>query len=256
MLGGHGKADDSSGCAESEFGSFAAWADSWAAADELVSAAVDELLDQTGLSGLAVAREVVAAIPSNSLLVLGASQPIRDAELVAAPRPDLSVIANRGLAGIDGTVSTAMGAALAYQAVGDALPGGSPAVGGPAYALLGDLTFLHDGNGLLLGPEEPRPDLTIVVVNNDGGGIFGLLEQGGAGSTAVFERVFATPHGADLRAWCAATGTRYSRCEFPGELPAALAYEPGIRVVEVRTDRQSDRELHEQLRSTVTAALS
>ena len=102
------------------------------------------------------------------------------------------VVASRGLAGIDGCVSTAAGLALA----GDR----------PAYALMGDLTFLHDANGLLIGPHEPQPDLTVVVTNDDGGGIFTLLEPGEPERAADFERVFGTPTGTDLAALCARTG--------------------------------------------------
>ena len=78
---------------------------------------------------------------------------------------------------------------------------------------MGDLTFLHDSTGLVIGPDEPRPDLTIVVVNDDGGGLFSLLEQGAPEHAAVFERVFGTPHGVDLAALCAATGTSYDRLD-------------------------------------------
>jgi 2-succinyl-5-enolpyruvyl-6-hydroxy-3-cyclohexene-1-carboxylate synthase len=177
--------------------------------------------------------------------VLGSSQPIRDTDLAAVPRDDVRVLANRGLAGIDGMVSTAIGSALAHQRVG----------GGPGYALMGDLTFLHDSTGLLIGPDEPRPDLAIVVVNNDGGGIFGLLEQGGPEHAAAFERVFATPHGADLAALCAATGTPYQRVDSPQDLTAALTPAPGLRVVEVRTDRRGDRDLHARLRAAVAGAV-
>ena len=101
-------------------------------------------------------------------LVLGSSQPPRDVALTTAGRDGLRVVANRGVAGIDGTVSTAVGVALAA--------GGDD--GGPTVALLGDLTFLHDVTGLVIGPHEPRPDLTIVVSNNDGGAIFSTLEPG------------------------------------------------------------------------------
>ena len=222
-----------------------AWTRAWRQADALASRALDDALGGE-VTGPAVARDVVAALPDDSLLVLGSSQPIRDADLAAVPRDDVTVLASRGLAGIDGTVSTAVGAALAHQEVG----------GGPAYALMGDLTFLHDATGLVIGPAEPRPDLTIVVVNNDGGGIFGLLEQGGPEYAASFERVFATPHGADLAALCAATGTTYQRADTLDELSKALVPAPGLRVVEVRTDRTADRELHARLRAAVAAAVT
>jgi 2-succinyl-5-enolpyruvyl-6-hydroxy-3-cyclohexene-1-carboxylate synthase len=222
-----------------------AWTRAWRRADALASGALDDALG-VELTGPAVARDVVAALPDDSLLVLGSSQPIRDADLAAVPRDDVTVLASRGLAGIDGTVSTAVGAALAHQEVG----------GGPAYALMGDLTFLHDATGLVIGPAEPRPDLTIVVVNNDGGGIFGLLEQGGPEHAASFERVFATPHGTDLAALCAATGTTYVRADTLAELSKALVPVPGLRVVEVRTDRAGDRALHARLRAAVAAAVT
>ncbi|MDP9418255.1 MAG: thiamine pyrophosphate-dependent enzyme, partial [Actinomycetota bacterium] len=172
------------------------------------------------------------------------SNPIRDLDLAAAPfAADVRVLANRGLAGIDGTVSTAIGAALAD---------GSRA----AYALMGDLTFLHDANGLLLGPSEPRPDLTIVVVNDDGGGIFGLLEPGAPEHATAFERVFGTPHHADLRALCAATRTPYRRVPTLDELTDSLGPSRGIRLVEVPVDRSRGRDLHARLRAAVAQALA
>ena len=166
-----------------------------------------------------LAAAVLDAIPPGGLLVTGSSKPIRDVFL-AGPRDGVTVLANRGVAGIDGTVSTAIGAALAH--------------GGPAYALVGDLTFLHDANGLVLGAKEPRPDLTIVVVNNDGGAIFATLEQGAPELADAFERVFGTPHGVDLAALCAATGTPHRRATPHG---LHLDKPDGIRVVEVRTSR-------------------
>ena len=133
--------------------------------------------------------------------------PVRDLDL--APVVPIRTIANRGLAGIDGTISTAVGAALANA--------------GPTYALIGDLAFLHDANGLVIGPDEPRPDLRIVVVNDNGGGIFSTLEQGDPTHATHFERVFGTPHNVDLAALCAATGTPYQLAETPDALRAALA---------------------------------
>jgi 2-succinyl-5-enolpyruvyl-6-hydroxy-3-cyclohexene-1-carboxylate synthase len=135
-------------------GWLAAWQQRGAAARE----AVEQVLDAAGpLAEPRVAHAVLeAAARDGATLVVGSSTPVRDL-LLWGPRDGVRVLANRGAAGIDGTVSTAIGVALAA---------------GPTFALLGDLTFLHDANGLVLGPDEPRPDLTIVVTNNDGGGIF------------------------------------------------------------------------------------
>jgi 2-succinyl-5-enolpyruvyl-6-hydroxy-3-cyclohexene-1-carboxylate synthase len=180
---------------------------------------------------------MVAGLPAGALLFLGSSRPVRDVDAFAAPRPDLRVLANRGVAGIDGNVSTAMGAALAH--------------GGPAYGLLGDLTFLHDSNGLVLGPDEARPDLCIVVVNNDGGGIFGLLEPGQEQHAAAYERIFGTPHGVDLAALCSATHTPHQTASTAEDLFTALQPRPGVRVVELRTDRSNLRDLHARIRTAV-----
>lgn len=216
------------------------WLRRWLDADKLARAVVSDVLDHS-LSGPAVARVVAAALPAGALLVAGSSAAVRDLDL-ASPREDVLVLANRGASGIDGTVSTAYGAALVHD--------------GPGYALLGDLTFLHDGTGLLVGPDEPRPDLTLVVNNDDGGGIFGQLEQGAPEHAAVFERVFGTPHGADLAALCAATGTRHTSVDgLPALRHDLAAARPGVRVVEIRTDRAARRALDRRLRDAVDEAL-
>jgi 2-succinyl-5-enolpyruvyl-6-hydroxy-3-cyclohexene-1-carboxylate synthase len=157
---------------------------------------------------------------------------------VSYPRPGITVLSNRGVAGIDGTVSTAVGAALHHD--------------GRTVALLGDLTFLHDASGLLIGPGEPRPaDLTIVVANDDGGGIFELLEQGDPQYAGVFERVFGTPHGMDLAALCAAYRIPHSQVD-PEQLAVELAgHAHGTRVLEVVTHRSSLRELHATVRAKI-----
>ena len=211
------------------------WLPAWQAAAAAARARADDLLDQAGLAEPGVAATLMDAVPAGALVVCGSSKPVRDLFL-AGPRPGVTVLANRGAAGIDGTVSTAVGAALAAE--------------GPTYALLGDLTFLHDANGLVIGPGEPRPDLTIVVVNNDGGAIFGLLEQGAPEHGPAFERVFGTAHGVDLAALCAATGTPHRLVRTRAELIGALAAPAGIRVVEVRTDRRGAVELD----AAITAA--
>jgi len=220
------------------------WLESWSAAEALARGAVDNVLDSSPLSEQLVARDLVSAVPAGGLLVAGSSLPVRHLFLARA-REEVTVLANRGVAGIDGTVSTAIGAALAWQAGG----------GGPAYALLGDLTFLHDTNGLVLGPHEPRPDLTIVVLNNDGGGIFSMLEQAD-GDVDGFERVFGTPLGVDLESLCAATRSSYRLIDSSVDLARALAPAPGIRVLEVRTDRTATRDLNHRLGAAVAAALA
>lgn len=215
-----------------------AWLWSWTEPAARAAQAVDGLLADGPLTEPVVAREVLQG--SGSLLLVGSSKPVRDL-LLAGSRKGVRVLANRGAAGIDGTVSTAIGAALGHC--------------GPTVALMGDLTFLHDANGLVLGPAEPRPDLVLVVVNNDGGAIFGLLEQGSAEHGHVFERVFGTPHGVDLAAVCAGTGTPHVRVTDRQQLRAAMAGS-GLRVVEVRTSRQEAVEVDRAVRAAVVAAVS
>jgi 2-succinyl-5-enolpyruvyl-6-hydroxy-3-cyclohexene-1-carboxylate synthase len=148
------------------------------------------------------------------------------------------VVANRGLAGIDGVVSTAVGAALGRPHSSRTL------------ALVGDITFLHDANGLVLGPEEPRPDLTIVVVNDDGGSIFATLEQGAEEYADRFERLFGTPHGVSLEALCAATRTPHLEVGSLPELEAALASpNGGIEVIEAVVRRGDRRALDARIRA-------
>ena len=226
-----------------------AWLAAWRAADGAASAAATRVLDAEpadGPPGACIAAELHAALPSGSFLLAGSSMSVRDLSY-AVPRDGVGVQSGRGTSGIDGTVSTAIGSALAWQTGG----------GGRAFALVGDLTFLHDQNGLILGPAEARPDLTIVVVNNDGGAIFSLLEQGSADFSPVYERVFGTPHGVDLAAVCGATSTPHTRVSTTQELvDAVLDPRGGLQVVEVRTGRSADRELAGRIRTAVETALS
>lgn len=215
------------------------WVSAWRAADASAATVVDKLLaDEDWPTGLSVARDLVDALPTGSTLFLGSSNPIRDVDLAAEPRADIAVYANRGVAGIDGNLSTAIGVAIATGLTG--------------YALVGDLTFLHDLNALAIGRFDQRPNLTIVVLNDDGGGIFALLEQGAAEHTASFERVFGTPVGADLSALCAGYHVPHQVAETSAALRAALVPHPGLRVVEVRPDRTRLRDLHAHLRAAVT----
>jgi 2-succinyl-5-enolpyruvyl-6-hydroxy-3-cyclohexene-1-carboxylate synthase len=189
-------------------------------------------------TGLHVAAGVAAAMRPGDQLVLGASNPVRDVALVGLNTDGVAVRSNRGVAGIDGTVSTAIGAALVH--------------GGRTIALLGDLTFVHDASGLLIGPTEPVPhDLTIVVSNDNGGGIFELLEQGDPRFSGVSSRVFGTPHDVDVGALCRAYHVEERQIEV-GDLHEALG-EPheGLRVLEVKADRSSLRQLHASIRAAL-----
>ena len=221
----------------------AGWLSSWRAADAAARQAADEVLGSAArLSEPLLARDLAAALPPGALLWAASSMPARDLDRHMAPRPDVRVLASRGASGIDGLVSSALGAALSHQADG----------GGPAVALLGDLALLHDAPGLVLGPAEPRPDLCLMVVNNDGGGIFSTLEQ--AAFPDSFERVFGTPHGADLAGLAAAAGLPYSRLDEVAGLPAVLGG-TRLRLVEVVTDRAEGAKLRAALAEAAVAAL-
>jgi 2-succinyl-5-enolpyruvyl-6-hydroxy-3-cyclohexene-1-carboxylate synthase len=219
------------------------WLAAWRDADATAVAAIDAELD--GTTPYDVARSINAAVPPEGLLFVGSSSPIRDLDLMARPYPvgeRRLIIANRGLAGIDGVLSSAIGAALARTS-------------SRSIAYVGDLTFLHGSNGLLIGPGEPRPDLTIVVANDDGGSIFSTLEQGAPEYAATFERVYATPTGADIAALCTAYGVPHRRVE-PTDLAAALEEQvTGIRVLEVPVDRAGRRELTARIGAAVRGAL-
>lgn len=225
----------------------AGWLERWQDAAAAAVPAIGKLLGQApGLTGLHVGRAVWAA--AQGRLVLGSSNPIRDVDLMGTPatEPAAFVHANRGLAGIDGTISTASGIALG--------------AGRPTTVLLGDLTFLHDATGLFLGNGEAEPDLRIVVINDAGGGIFSLLEHGEVGGradySAAVERLFGTPHQVDLAAIAAAYGVGYRLVEDEAGLGDALR-EPvaGRSILEVRTDRAALRQLHAGISETVGAAL-
>ena len=168
----------------------------------------------------AIASAVLTSV-GDGPLVVGASRSIRaiDAILPAASAGEARMIfANRGLSGIDGTLSTASGLALGLNV--------------PVTALVGDLTFLHDAGGLLVGPLERRPTLRIVVVNDGGGAIFSLLEHSGA-DTDAFTRVFRTPHGADLGSVAHAYGASHVRVGSITDLRDALSRpRAGVEIVE------------------------
>jgi len=196
------------------------WLAAWHAACADAVAADDSAAEDVW-NAREVARVFVESLSAIDVAVLGASGPIRMVDAVAPSWPVgqvPTIVANRGLAGIDGTTSTAMGLALA--------------LGQPVSVLLGDVTFLHDAGGLLIGVEERTPNVRLVVVNDGGGTIFSGLEHVEA-PPAVMRRVFTTPHGVDLSALATAYGARHFLASSAEVLAAILATPiDGIEVVE------------------------
>jgi 2-succinyl-5-enolpyruvyl-6-hydroxy-3-cyclohexene-1-carboxylate synthase len=191
-----------------------AWLNSWLAL-------ASDPHDGEGWNARTVAAQWLDALGQESLALVGSSGPIRAIDRVAPSWPvgrAPQLLANRGLSGIDGTVSTAVGVALGARR--------------PVEALMGDVTFLHDVGGLLVGPLEERPDVRIVVINDGGGTIFSSLEHSTA-PTEQLTRVFTTPHGVEFAPLCAAYGADYALATSGAELGVALRRAPrGIVVVE------------------------
>ena len=211
------------------------WAAQWDQAEAAAQRAIDDVLAGYGaVTEPGLARTVAA---SAGTLFVSSSMPVRDLEWFARPRHGLRVLANRGANGIDGIVSTALGIATT----------------GPVTALLGDLAFLYDA-GALLWARDRGVDCTLVVVDNDGGGIFSFLPQASAVAGATFERLWATPHGMDLAGVARAYGIPVTAVGAMDEVGPALAAEGGVRLVHVRTERASNVAVHRQIEEAVIQA--
>lgn len=231
----------------------AGWQEAWDRAGHRMQHLIDSELDaEPALSSVGAARFV--AEHTHHDLLLGSSSAIRDVDLVAElrgmeeeQRTPRRIHALRGVSGIDGNLSAAAGLALA--------------AGSRATALVGDLTFLHDLNALLVPAMEQVPLLDVVVLNDEGGAIFDQIEHGAVarreGQRAAVERFFGTPHRAGIEQLVRGYGHEYLRAQSLGELEAALAgaeKRRGIRVVEVRTDRSGLRDFHARLLRRASAA--
>ena len=179
-----------------------------------------------------IAREIGAAIPAGTSLFISSSRPIRDLEGFASARTGVETFANRGLAGIDGNISTALGIASQRK---------------ETIAVLGDLGFLHDLTGLIHNEDI---NLKILVINNDGGGIFSTLSQRGV---AGFEEVFGTPHGKDLAAIASAIGVPAKTISTQAELKSELAAPiKGVSVVVITApDREANADFLKKVYSQV-----
>ncbi|HET9691619.1 MAG TPA: 2-succinyl-5-enolpyruvyl-6-hydroxy-3-cyclohexene-1-carboxylic-acid synthase [Acidimicrobiales bacterium] len=221
------------------------WAARWHRAEAAAQVAIGGVLTpeaegRAPLSEPGVARAVTAAVPDGGVLVVSSSMPVRDVEWFSAPRRGIRVLANRGANGIDGVVATCVGAALS----------GTPTVG-----LLGDLAFVYDASALLWAARRPVR-CTLVVVDNDGGGIFSFLPQAGM-APGRFEEMWGTPHGLDVVAVCRAYGVAVAEVASGPDLLAAVGDPgPGVRVVVVRTDRHANVAAHERVNAAVAAAVA
>lgn len=243
----------------------AGWGDVCHAMSDLGAQAVRDALsesqggDAPAMSGLHAAAVVADSLRDGDAFVVGASNVIRDISLAGLPFDGVTTIANRGAAGIDGTLSTAIGIAHRHGASDPTLLRAPRTV-----AVMGDLTFLHDLTALNIGPLEARPDnLLVIVVNDHGGGIFETLEPGapelrefGSGEP-VFERYFGTALDCDLSALCEGFGVDYHRATTVTELAQLIddhaeAGASGITVIEAAVSRAGRRELDAAIKKAVT----
>jgi 2-succinyl-5-enolpyruvyl-6-hydroxy-3-cyclohexene-1-carboxylate synthase len=214
------------------------WLRRWATASD----AATQVIVATRGGEPAVMAEVVRGAPTGSTVMVASSMPVRDLEWFVGPRPEVAFHSNRGANGIDGVVSSAVGMAVA---------------GRPTIAVVGDVAFLHDSNSLI-GLGRRGVDLLVVVIDNDGGGIFSFLPQATELAPPVFERLFGTPHGTDLAGMARAHGLDVAVVdEVSGmaEVVAAWAERGGVRVAVVRSDRAANVATHREIGDAVGHAL-
>lgn len=214
------------------------WLARWRRAEHRAQQAIDRALGEIpALTEPEIARRLAAAVPVGGHLVVSSSMPIRDVEWYAASRDGLTVHANRGANGIDGVIATAIGVAT-----------GS---GAPTALLIGDVAFLHDAAALTALARRPI-DLTVLVVDNDGGGIFSFLPQAGVLGRDRFEQLFGTPHGTALPTLAAAHGLTVADLRTRDDLAGWLApWSSGIRIGVAATDRTANVAVHDTIHRVV-----
>jgi 2-succinyl-5-enolpyruvyl-6-hydroxy-3-cyclohexene-1-carboxylate synthase len=184
------------------------WISDWHETSKLASKIITE--DQSWSEQVAL-QTISAGLPNGSAFFVGSSRPIRDIEAFATPRAGVEVFANRGLAGIDGNLSTIFGISNNFERT---------------YAVIGDLTFLHDLTALFTPPTN---NLTIFVIDNNGGGIFSTLPQSGV---VGFEEIFATPQNQDLEKIISSFGIKVTKVKSTSDLNFAFSQNnPGLNFV-------------------------
>ncbi|CAN5779074.1 2-succinyl-5-enolpyruvyl-6-hydroxy-3-cyclohexene-1-carboxylic-acid synthase [soil metagenome] len=234
LIGGRGHLDE--------------WAGRWRAVEAAAGAAVDLVLaGHQEPTEPGVARALGTVLAEGATLVVSSSMPVRDLEWYGGTARGVRVLANRGANGIDGVVSTAVGAALSVRGTGR-----------PTVALVGDVAFLHDANALI-GARGRGIDLAVVVVDNDGGGIFSFLPQADTLDPTRFELLFGTPHGVDLATLGAAHGLVTTEPTGAADVASAVSVAMGaggVRLVRVATDRVANVALHDEIHDAVATALT
>ncbi len=220
------------------------WCDLWAAAEHAVRESLVQNLDVVNevVSEPAIVRTLHATLPEGSHMFVASSMPIRDLEWFSAPRSGVTIHANRGANGIDGTISTALGVAAANL--------------GRTVALLGDLSFLHDAGALVLAAQQNH-DCTFVVIDNGGGGIFEFLPQATSVERERFEMLYGTRQSVDIVRLCEAHGLRVALTDSVSTIASsALEFlrSGGVSVVVIRTDREANVGIHRTINELGAAA--
>ncbi len=220
----------------------ASWLPTWQAADHTVGLAVDRILEAEPFPNEpAIARAVWESSPAGATIYAASSMPIRNLDSFSgSTRGEIAALSNRGANGIDGLLSAAAGAAASD--------------GRRVVVLAGDLSVLHDATALGV-IARLNLGVTIVAVNNDGGGIFHFLPQADRIEPARFELLFGTPHGHSLTAISEAFGVPGREVTDSQDLRAAIAATKGPSLIEIRTDRTRNVEVHERLRDAAREAL-
>ena len=221
---------------------FTTWNKGWSNADALAREAITDILNSEPLMEAGLAREIGRHSPPDCALYVSNSMPVRDIDSFMEPRsrPPL-VFANRGASGIDGLLSSAAGVA---------------ASGTPTILLTGDLAFYHDVGGLL-AVADADIDLTIVVANNSGGGIFSFLPIAGSIGPDVLDTVFTTPQSHDISALSAGAGVRHNLLTDLGSVRRAIAERTtAVRVHELPVDRTASVDQHRRIVDAVASALT
>jgi 2-succinyl-5-enolpyruvyl-6-hydroxy-3-cyclohexene-1-carboxylate synthase len=196
----------------------ASWIELWLQHATAVSTIVDGVLNESELSGIAVAQVILDKLTATNSLHVAASLSLRDLDFMMKSNQLGLLTANRGVNGIDGIVATAIGAAIAWQHAGN----------GQSYCLLGDVALLHDLTSLTIPATEEFPNLRLVVVDNNGGGVFSTIEQRGV---AGFERVFGTPHQANLATLLSGFGIDVTEIDSTSALDQIFITKPGLSAV-------------------------